>query len=178
MLAPRVFATPKNICERENWSLPPEALFAAHAHGAQAAAHHVAGQAALAHLLEHLGHLGVLAEEIGLRPAPACREPAAMRLRRAPEMISWLRRSLGVMELMMASRRTNCFSSTFFEACCRPAKGPTEGIILRMRLHRAQLLDLAQLVAEVFEGEAVAEQGFLGELLAAFCGRGWIRPSR
>ena len=45
-------------------TLSPEALFAAHAHGADAAAHHVAGQAAFAHLLEHLGHLGVLAEEI------------------------------------------------------------------------------------------------------------------
>ena len=55
-----------------------------------------------------------------------------MRLRREPEMISWLRRSLGVMELMMASRRTNCFSSTFCAACCMPAKGPTDGSILRM----------------------------------------------
>ena len=43
---------------------PPEALFAAHAHGAEAAAHHLCAQAAFAHLLEHLGHLGVLTEEV------------------------------------------------------------------------------------------------------------------
>ena len=98
--------------------------------------------------------------------------PAAMRLRRVPEMISWLRRSLGVMELMMASRRTNCFSSTCSAACCRPAKGPTEGSIFKIALHGAELLDLAQLVAEVFEREAVAEEGFLGELLGLFAVEG------
>src|SRR5271166_468690 len=33
-------------------ALPPKSLFPAHAHGAQPAAHHVSGKAALAHLLE------------------------------------------------------------------------------------------------------------------------------
>ena len=46
-----------------------------------------------------------------------------------------------------------------------PAKGPTEGSIFKIDLHRAELLDLLQLVAEIFEREAVAEESFLGELL-------------
>ena len=65
----------------------------------------------------------------------------------------------------MASRRMNCFSSTLPAACCMPAKGPTEGSIFRIDLHGAHFLDLAELVAEVFEREAVAEESFLGELL-------------
>src|ERR1017187_7795134 len=44
--------------------LSPEALFCAHTHGAHSAAHHFCGEAAFAHLLEHLGHLGVLAKEL------------------------------------------------------------------------------------------------------------------
>ena len=39
-------------------------------------------------------------------------EPRAMRLRRLPLMMAELRRSLLVMESMMASTRVNCFSST------------------------------------------------------------------
>src|SRR5580698_4606427 len=58
--------------------------------------------------------------------------PLAMRLRREPLIISWLRRSRGVIELMIASRRTNCFSSTEPAACWSPANGPTDGSILRM----------------------------------------------
>ena len=59
------FRTYRQLCSVESLQiLPPEALFGAHAHAAQAAAHHFAGHAAFAHLLEHLGHLGVLAEEL------------------------------------------------------------------------------------------------------------------
>src|SRR5271170_3971749 len=59
-------------------------------------------------------------------------EPLAMRLRRLPLMISWSRRSFCVIELMMDSTRVNWPSSTFSTACCMPAKGPTEGSILRI----------------------------------------------
>ena len=39
---------------------------------------------------------------------------------------------------------------------------------------RAHLLDLPQLVAEIFEREAVAEEGFLGELLGLFAVEGGL----
>src|SRR6185437_15441520 len=39
-------------------------------------------------------------------------DPLAIRFRRLPEMISWWFRSFCVIELMIASMRTNCFSST------------------------------------------------------------------
>jgi hypothetical protein len=55
-----------------------------------------------------------------------------MRLRRLPLMMAELWRSLAVMLLMMDSMRVNCDSSTLEAACCMPAKGPTEGSILRM----------------------------------------------
>ena len=59
-------------------------------------------------------------------------EPLAMRLRRLPLMMLLLARSFLVMELMMASTRSSCLSSTWLAACCMPWKGPTEGSILRM----------------------------------------------
>ena len=47
-------------------------------------------------------------------------------------------------------------------------EGADGGQHLEDALHGAHLLDLPQLVAEVFEREAVAEQGLLGELLGLF----------
>ncbi len=44
-------------------------------------------------------------------------------------------------------------------------EGADRGQHLEDRLHRAELPDLAQLVAEIFEREAVAEQRFLGQVL-------------
>ena len=65
----------------------------------------------------------------------------------------------------MASRRTNCFSSTFFDGLLHAGERADRGQHLQNALHRAELLDLPQLVAEIFEREAVAEQSLLGELL-------------
>ena len=59
----------------------------------------------------------------------------------------------------------NCFSSTFFDGLLDAGEGADGGQHLEDAFHGAHLLDLAQLVAEVFEREAVAEEGFLGELL-------------
>src|SRR5579871_1405692 len=44
--------------------LPAEALFSSKSHAAEAAAHHLAGHSASAHLLEHFCHLRVLAQEL------------------------------------------------------------------------------------------------------------------
>ena len=65
----------------------------------------------------------------------------------------------------MASRRENCFSSTCLRGLLHAGEGADRGQHLQNRFHRAELLDLPQLVAEVFEREAVAEQRFLGQLL-------------
>src|SRR5208337_2508399 len=59
-------------------------------------------------------------------------EPRAMRLRRLPLMTSWCRRSWTVIELMMASTRLICFSSTLSACFCNPAKGPMLGNIPMM----------------------------------------------
>ena len=87
-----------------------------------------------------------------------------MRLRREPVMISWLRRSLGRhrvddgFEAGELAFRRRCST-----ACCMPAKGPTEGSILRMDFMEPSLFDLLELIAEVFEREAVAGEGLFGE---------------
>ena len=91
-------------------------------------------------------------------------EPAAMRLRREPEMTSWLRRSKGVMELMMASRRDELLFVDVVGGLLQSCEGADGRHHLEDRFHGAELLDLLQLIAEVFEGEAVAEERFLGEL--------------
>ena len=70
----------------------------------------------------------------------------------------------GVMELMMASRRTNCFSSTWLCGLLHAGERADVGQHLQNPFHRAELFDLPDLFAEVFEREAVAEKSFLGEI--------------
>ncbi len=64
----------------------------------------------------------------------------------------------------MASTRLICFSSTLSAAFCSPENGPIDGQHAHQVLHRSHLLDLPQLVAKVFEREAVAVERLGGHL--------------
>src|SRR5580692_7013683 len=65
---------------------------------------------------------------------------------------------------MMASTRLICFSSTLSAAFCRPENGPMLGI-MPIRLLIDPIFYVLQLVAEVFEREAIAGEGLGGHLL-------------
>ena len=70
-------------------------------------------------------------------------EPGAMRLRRVPLMISWSWRSLGVIELMMASTRVNWLFVYVFDGLLHAGEGADGGEHLEDAISmRAQLLDL------------------------------------
>ena len=64
-----------------------------------------------------------------LRSCTAVPEPSVMRRLREPEIKSGFRRSRGVMELIIASMRSNCLVSTFCAACAIP---PIPGILSNM----------------------------------------------
>ena len=92
-------------------------------------------------------------------------EPAAMRLRRLPLMSSWSRRSRLVIELMMDSTRVSWPSSDLLGGLGHAGEGADGGEHLHDGFHGAHFFDLPELFAEVFEGKAVAGEGFFGELL-------------
>ena len=143
--------------------LSSEALFLAHAHAAQAAAHHFCGHAAFAHLLEHFGHLGVLAEEIvyvGNLGAGAFGD--ALAAGAADDFV--VAALLGGHRVDDGFKARELLFVDVLRGLLQAGEGADGGQHFEDALHRAHFLDLAELVAEVFEREAVAEQGFLGEL--------------
>ena len=92
-------------------------------------------------------------------------EPRAMRLRRLPLMISWSARSLrghGVDDGFDAGELAFV---DVLGGLLHAGEGADGGEHLEDGLHGAHLFDLPELIAEVFEGEAVAGEGFFGELL-------------
>ena len=92
-------------------------------------------------------------------------EPRAMRLRRLPLMISWSRRSFGGHGVDDGFDAGELAFVDVVGGLLHAGEGADGGEHLEDGLHAAHLLDLTELVAEVFEGEAVAGEGLFGELL-------------
>jgi len=141
--------------------LPAEFLFAAHlAH--EALLHFDAATAA--HHLEHFAHLGVLAEEV---VDVLDRGSAAAGDALAAVAVD----DLVVETLFLRHRVDDGFDAVelafvdVFDGLLHAGEGADGRQHFQDGLHAAHLLDLTELVAEVFEGEAVAGEGFFGELL-------------
>jgi len=141
--------------------LPAEFLFAAHlAH--EALLHLDAATAA--HHLEHFAHLGVLAEEV---VDVLDRGSAAAGDALAAVAVD----DLVVETLFLRHRVDDGFDAVelafvdVFDGLLHAGEGADGRQHFQDGLHAAHLLDLTELVAEVFEGEAVAGEGFFGELL-------------
>ena len=139
--------------------LASEALAAAHL--AHEALLHFASAAA--HGLEHLAHLLVLAEEVvDLLDGGAAAEGDALAAAAVDDR--------GVAALLDGHRVDDGFYAGELLLVDRAGgllhlgEGADRGEHLHDRLHAAELLDLAELLAEVFEGEAVAGEGLLGEV--------------
>jgi hypothetical protein len=138
-----------------------EFLFAAHL-GHEALLHLYAATAA--HHLEHLSHLGVLAQEVvdvlygG--SAAAGDAFAAVAVDDLVVEALFLRHrvddGLDAVEL--------AFVYVFY-GLLHAGEGADGGEHLEDGLHAAHLFDLTELVAEVFKGEAIAGESLLGELL-------------
>ena len=141
--------------------LSAEFLAGAH-HAAHAAAHHLLGQAAFAHLLEHLAHLRVLAEEhVDVLHAGAGAGGDALAARAGDDLvIAALVRGHGVDDGFEADE---LLFIHILRGLGHSGEGADAGEHLEDRFHGAELFDLAELVAEVFEGEAVAEERLLGD---------------
>ena len=92
-------------------------------------------------------------------------EPRAMRLRRLPLMISWSWRSLCGHRVDDGFDAGELAFVYVFDGLLHAGEGADRGEHLEDGLHAAHLFDLTELVAEVVEGEAVAGEGLLGELL-------------
>ena len=148
-------------------------MFAAQAHAGHAAAHHLCGHAAFAHLLEHLGHLGVLAEEV------------VDVLNLGAGAFGDALAAAAVDDLVVAALLVGHGVDDGFEArellfvdvpggLLHAGEGADGGEHLEDAFHGAHFLDLTELVAEVFEREAVAEEGFLGELFGLFAVEGGL----
>jgi len=119
---------------------------------------------AAAHGFEHFGHLGVLAEEVVNllhRGAASCGDAFAAA---AVDEV-------GVLALFVGHRVDDGFNAgelafvDVLRSLSHALEGADGGEHLEDGLHGAHLFDLAELFAEVFEGEAAAGEGLLGELL-------------
>ena len=132
---------------------------------------------AAAYGLEHFGHLGVLAEEVvDLGDFDAGAEGDAFAAASVDDG--------RVLPLLSGHGVDDGFDAgelAFVDVFCGLAhagEGADGGEHLEDGLHGAHLFDLAELVAEVFEGEAVAGEGFFGELLGLAAVEGLIRRAR
>ena len=120
--------------------------------------------AAAAHGLEHLAHLGVLAEEVvDVLDGGAGAAGDALAAAAVDDLV--------VVALFGGHRVDDGFDAgelafvDVFDGLLHAGEGADGGEHLEDGLHAAHLFDLTELVAEVFEGEAVAGEGLLGELL-------------
>ena len=126
--------------------------------GFYAAAH------AAAHGFEHFGHLGVLAEEVvDLLDGDAGAGGDALAAAAVDEV--------GVLALLVGHGVDDGFDAgelalvDVFRGLGHAGEGADRGEHFEDGLHAAHFFDLTELLAEVFEGEAAAAEGFFGELL-------------
>jgi hypothetical protein len=122
------------------------------------AAHHL-GHAALA---DHLHHLLRLFELLQQRLTSCTCTPAPIAIRRLREALisSGLRRSGGVIELMMPSMRRIWIFADFCQFAGSHLAGARQ--LVHQRAHAAHLLHLLHLRLEVFQIEALAALDLLG----------------